>query len=202
MSRGDEAIAAAEVLVLRDELDSSRRKEAVTAKALGERSEVRRPVWRTPNFLPLNVRPCVLRACYGAGMRRMDDVAPTVGAGTRSPAGAPRRARGGTCCRFQGRAWTDSSYERGFISGHVRAAGQLERLVSETNGSNRRYAHTHAPHGLLCVREALRWQTSFSIPATEHSHAVITAIGRLLVSAGSSRIGRIVFFCLGHGCYG
>ena len=51
MSRGDEAIAAAEVLVLRDELDSSRRKEAVTAKALGERSEVRRPVWRTPNFL-------------------------------------------------------------------------------------------------------------------------------------------------------
>ena len=32
VSRGDEAIAAAEVLVLRDELESSRRKEAVTAK--------------------------------------------------------------------------------------------------------------------------------------------------------------------------
>ena len=40
VSRGDEAIAAAEVLVLRDELESSRRKEAVTAKALGDRSEV------------------------------------------------------------------------------------------------------------------------------------------------------------------
>ena len=44
MSRGDEAIAAAEVLVLRDELDSSRRKEAETAKALGDRSEVRMQV--------------------------------------------------------------------------------------------------------------------------------------------------------------
>jgi predicted RNase H-like nuclease (RuvC/YqgF family) len=41
VSRGDEAIAAAEVLVLRGELDALRRKEAETAKALGERSEVR-----------------------------------------------------------------------------------------------------------------------------------------------------------------
>ena len=67
MSRGDEAIAAAELLVLRDELDSSRRKEAVTAKALGERSEVRRPVWHTP--ISCSERAAMrFRTCYGAGM--------------------------------------------------------------------------------------------------------------------------------------
>jgi hypothetical protein len=41
MSRDDEAIAAAEVLVLQDEFDSLRRREAEAAQALSERAEVR-----------------------------------------------------------------------------------------------------------------------------------------------------------------
>ncbi len=62
VSRGDEAIAAAEVLVLRDELESSRRKEAVTAKALGERSEVRTPAQRMSE--PRAQGPAVARVAY------------------------------------------------------------------------------------------------------------------------------------------
>lgn len=41
MSRDDEAIAAAEVLVLHDEFDSLRRREAEATQALSERAEVR-----------------------------------------------------------------------------------------------------------------------------------------------------------------
>ncbi len=85
VSRGDEAIAAAEVLVLRDELESSRRKEAVTAQALGERSEVSMPVQRTSE---LSVLSPAWRTCSGAGMRHMDDFVQAARAGACSATGA------------------------------------------------------------------------------------------------------------------
>ena len=40
MSRGDEAIAAAELLAVRDELQALRQKEQAAARALDERAEV------------------------------------------------------------------------------------------------------------------------------------------------------------------